>query len=74
MKLYQYNTESGVYTGELFEDSGSIQYDEGVTTITPPLYGPGQVPVFNITSGKWDILPVGTVRQLLHLKSERQKQ
>lgn len=70
MKLYQYNTETGVYAGELFEESGNIQYDEGVTTIAPPPYETGQVPVFDMARNKWEILPTETVRQLLQIKSK----
>jgi len=70
MKVYQYNMESGVYAGELFEDSGNIQYSEGVTTIMPPPYEAGQVPVFDMTLNRWEVLPVATVRQLLQIKTK----
>jgi hypothetical protein len=69
MKVYQYNIESGVYTGELFEENDSIQYDQGVTTLAPPPYKSGQVPVFDLVSKKWELLPVGAVRQLLQINS-----
>ncbi len=68
MKVYQYNMESGVYAGELFEDGGNIQYDEGITTLAPPPYESGQVPVFDMQLNRWEILPVATVRQLLQLR------
>ena len=68
MKVYQYNIECGVYAGEIFEESDNIQHDEGVTTIAPPPYETGQVPVFDLTQNRWEILPTGTVRQLLHLQ------
>ena len=67
MKIYQYNIETGVYEGELFEDGGNIQYSEGVTTIVPPLYETGQVPVFDMALNRWELLPIGTVRQLLQI-------
>jgi hypothetical protein len=70
MKVYQYNTESGVYAGELFEDSVSIQYCEGVTTTPPPQYGAGQLPVFDMVRNKWELLPTETVRQLLQIKTK----
>jgi hypothetical protein len=70
MKVYQYNSESGVYAGELFEDSGNIQYNEGITTMNPPSYEAGQVPVFDMERKMWNVLPTGTVRQLLQIKSK----
>ena len=70
MKIYQYEPESGVYAGELFEDDGNIQYDEGVTMMSPPSYEAGQVPVFNMAQNKWELLPVEAVRQLLSIKSK----
>ncbi len=71
MKLYQYNMESGVYAGELFGESGIIQSGEGITAIAPPPYEQGQVPVFNLTHNRWEILSTATVRQLLHIKTLR---
>lgn len=74
MKVYQYNSESGVFAGELFEDSGNIQYSEGVTTLAPPPYERGQVPVFDMALNRWEILPTATVRQLLQLRRSEGQQ
>ena len=53
MKVYQFNPENGIYAGELFEESEMLKYVEGVTTIAPPTYGPGQVPVFDPKRQAW---------------------
>lgn len=71
MKIYQYEPETGVYAGELFEESVNlIHYSEGVTPIAPPPYESGQVPVFDMAQNKWELLPIRTVRQLLQIKSK----
>ena len=64
MKLYQYNVETGVYAGELYEDGDNIQNEEGVTMIVPPPYEPGQVPVFDKLGQEWRVVPLSIVRQL----------
>jgi hypothetical protein len=70
MKIYQYEPETGVYAGELFEENVNIQYYEGVTEIPPPKYVEGEVPVFDRKTKQWEILPITTVWQLLQLKPE----
>ncbi len=65
MKLYQYNVETGVYAGELYEDGDNIQNEEGVTMIVPPPYEPGQVPVFDKLGQEWRVVPLSIVRQLV---------
>lgn len=63
MKVYQFNPENGIYAGELFEDDEMLKYVEGVTTIAPPPYGPGQVPVFNPDRQAWDTMTAACVRR-----------
>ncbi len=65
MKLYQFNFETGVYEGEIFGDSDTLRYDEGVTPVPPPPYGPGHVPVFDVEKQTWRVMAVSVVRQLL---------
>lgn len=57
MKVYQFNTETGVYAGELFEDESRLEYVEGVTTVAPPSHEKGQVPVFDSQERSWKVLP-----------------
>jgi len=65
MKAYQFNEDTGLYEGEIFADSATLTYVGGVTTVAPPEYGTGQVPVFDTTAQQWELLPVAIARQLL---------
>lgn len=66
MKTYLFNTESGLYEGETFENADSLQYVEGITPIQPPDFQHGQVPVFDRERQVWEVIPVGIARQLLN--------
>lgn len=63
MKVYQFNRENGIYAGELFEEREMLKYVEGITTIAPPSYGPGQVPVFDPNRQVWDTMPATFFRR-----------
>ncbi|MDR3578936.1 MAG: hypothetical protein P4L44_03115 [Oryzomonas sp.] len=63
MKVYQFNPENGIYAGELFEESAMLEYVEGITTIAPPTYGPGQVPVFDPEKQAWETMPASLFRR-----------
>jgi hypothetical protein len=65
MKAYQFNEDSGLYEGEIFADSATLAYVAGVTTVAPPEYGAGQVPVFDSAAQQWELLSVAIARQLL---------
>ena len=65
MKAYQFNEVTGLYEGEIFEDSATLPYINGVTTVAPPEYGTGQVPVFDTEAQQWELLPVSIARQLV---------
>lgn len=65
MKIYLFNTENGLYTGETFEEADMLQYEEGITTVAPPDYAHGQVPVFDRRKNSWTVMPIAVVRQLL---------
>ncbi|MFA7403567.1 MAG: hypothetical protein WC007_06205 [Pelobacteraceae bacterium] len=70
MKTYLYNTETGLYEGETFENADTLQYVEGMTPVPPPGYGHGQVPVFDRQKNEWAVIPVAIVKQLLHPDGE----
>ena len=70
MKTYMFNTENGLYEGETFEEPDMIQYEEGITTVPPPDYEHGQVPVFDRRKNVWEVIPVTIARQLLRLNDE----
>lgn len=70
MKAYLFDTESGLYEGETFEEADMLQYEEGITTVPPPAYGHGQVPVFDYRKSEWVVIPVTIAKQLLRLNDE----
>jgi hypothetical protein len=69
MKAYLFNTENGLYQGETFENADMLQYEEGITTVPPPDYERGQVPVFDRKNNVWAVIPVSIARQLLNIST-----
>jgi hypothetical protein len=69
MKAYLFNTENGLYQGETFENADILQYEEGITTVPPPDYERGQVPVFDRRNNSWAVIPVSMARQLLNIST-----
>ncbi len=67
MRIYLFDPGNGVYEGETFDENGIINNEEGITTIAPPEYEHGQVPIFNRCKEEWTVLPVTEIRQLLHV-------
>jgi len=65
MKAYLYHSEHGLYEGEIFEEADMLQYEDGLTTVPPPAYEPGQVPVFDRKKKAWSVISVNEARQLL---------
>lgn len=65
MKAYQFNEITGLYEGEIFADGATLVHDGSITTIAPPEYCVGQVPVFDTTVQQWELLPISIARQLL---------
>lgn len=60
MKIYLFNPETGVYQGEDFADNLPIcQGREAIpphaTTIAPPPFEHGEVPVFTVAGERWEI-------------------
>ncbi len=67
MKAYLFDTETGIYEGETFEEADMLQYEDGITTVQPPDYGHGQLAVFDRERMEWGLVPTGIARQLLKL-------
>jgi hypothetical protein len=65
MKAYLYDVKTGVYEGETFEEAAMLQYEEGLTSVPPPEFEKGQVPVFDRQIHSWAVIPVSIARQLL---------
>ena len=60
MKIYLFNTETGVYLGEDFADEaplerGAFVVPPDATTIVPPLAGRGELLVFKPIEQRWYI-------------------
>lgn len=60
MKIYLFNPETGAYLGEDFADEAAMHrgvylLPSDATTIAPPCFEPGQIPVFNVTEQCWII-------------------
>ncbi|NJD91331.1 MAG: hypothetical protein FIA91_07435 [Geobacter sp.] len=67
MKAYLFNTKTGLYEGETFEEPAMLEYEDGITSVPPPDYGHGQVPVFDRLNNSWAVIPVAIARQLLNM-------
>jgi hypothetical protein len=67
MKAYLFNSESGLYEGEIYEEAAMLQYEDGITLVPPPGYEHGQVPVFDRKKNEWAVIPVNIARQLLNI-------
>jgi len=84
MKIYLFDPETGVYLGEDFADDAPMQLGvfvipPGATTIAPPPFRLGEVPVFRVAENQWEIRPVcsevaggGDPREQADLQSKRQ--
>ncbi|BCS52483.1 hypothetical protein [Geobacter sp. SVR] len=71
MKTYLFNTDNGLYEGESFEEPDILRYEEGITTVPPPAYRHGQVPVFDRRRQVWEVIPIAIARQLLNLEEPK---
>jgi len=74
MKAYLYDPETGVYEGETFEETAMLQYEDGLTSIPPPEYQHGHVPVFDRQINSWTVIPASIARQLLNSSPFRFKE
>ena len=63
MKIYLFNPETGVYLGEDFSDDppmcwGREAVPPDATTVAPPPFRRGEVPVFTAAENQWKLRPV----------------
>jgi hypothetical protein len=65
MKAWLYDTESGLYAGEIFAEPDMLRHEDGLTTTPPPPFGHGQVPVFDRQRDCWTVVTIPIARQLL---------
>ena len=69
MKAWLFDTENGLYEGEIFEEADMLRYEDGLTTIPPPGYEHGQLPVFDRQKNEWTVIPITVARQLLKIST-----
>ena len=69
MKAYLFNSENGLYVGEIFAEPDIIQYEEDLTPVPPPDFEQGQVPVFDRRENGWAVIPISIARQLLNIST-----
>ena len=62
MKVYLFDTTSGVYQGEDFLDPVELAETEGVTGQAPPPHEAGQVPVYNQAHAAWSLIPAADLK------------
>lgn len=63
MKVYLFEQESGFYLGEDFFSCRETMEEEGVTFISPPVTGPGEVAVFNRPERCWRVMRIDDLRK-----------
>jgi len=67
MKIYLFDNETGCYQGEDFADEpldGTMDPClSGATTIHPPPFGPGEVPVFRTLGAAWEISRIADLKR-----------
>jgi hypothetical protein len=63
MKVYLFNVTSGLYEGEDYRDAAEMREDDGITSLAPPVYQPGQVPVYDRNRGIWQLRPIELLRK-----------
>ncbi|MBJ6724479.1 hypothetical protein [Geomesophilobacter sediminis] len=75
MKIYLFDPETGIYQGEDFCDPPSMtatrELPSGTTTVSPPSYGPGLVPVFREGLRSWELVSNMTLKAQVRDDHER---
>jgi hypothetical protein len=64
MRVYFYSTETGVFQGEGFLEDDVLVESDGATTVAPPVYGNGEIPVFDAIDARWSICSTARARSL----------
>ena len=55
MRIYFFDIETGIFQGEEYEYDEKARYLEGATTIAPPPYERGTVPVYKREDRCWTL-------------------
>jgi hypothetical protein len=65
MKLYTFDTETGIYQGQDFGAESDININDGITGLAPPEYGHGQTPVYDFVHQHWDLVDNENIASVL---------
>ncbi|MDD5286896.1 MAG: hypothetical protein PHD54_13660 [Desulfuromonadaceae bacterium] len=65
MKLYTFDTETGLYLGQDFGTQSDVNIDDGVTDIAPPEYEQGQTPVYDFEQQRWALFSIDKVTSVI---------
>ena len=57
MRVFLFDTENGLFSGEDYCDLKDVREEEGITTVPPPVRQPETVPVYDRTVGNWKLVP-----------------
>ncbi len=63
MKVYLFDTASGVYQGEDFLDPTEFDEAEGATNQAPPPPEPGKIPVYDQATAAWKLVAATILRK-----------
>lgn len=65
MRIYYFAPETGVYQGEDFWEESQAVHADGITTVAPPPYNRGELPLFDAATHQWSLTPL-TNQHLIH--------
>ncbi len=76
MKIYYYDPETGIYQGEGYEDNRLLSKRKsnrnGMTTVAPPSFEKGRIPVFDSRKATWSVVSISETPSLTGSVRNRQ--
>ncbi|MDA8430684.1 MAG: hypothetical protein M0T70_15640 [Geobacteraceae bacterium] len=73
MKIYGFDTETGLYLGQDFGDRTDISVGNGITELAPPDCNRGETPVFDFNTHQWVVVENDKVQPML-IQNRKQTQ
>jgi len=64
VRIYFFDAMTGIYQGEAFEEEILAERPDGVTSVPPPTYASGQVPVYDQSTACWALVTTDHARKL----------
>ncbi len=71
MKLYTFETETGLYLGQDFGAKSDVTISEGITELASPEFSHGETPVFDFNTRQWSVIEISKVRPMLNQNGEQ---